>query len=32
MSPPLRIRFLPEAEAEALYASLASTLARNPLR
>ena len=30
MSPPLRIRFLPEYEAQALYSSLASRLARPP--
>ena len=32
MAPPLRIRFLPEAEAQALYARLARTLAQRPLR
>jgi putative membrane protein len=32
MTPPLRIRFLPEAEAHALYAALSRTLARRPLR
>ena len=32
MAPPLRIRFLPEAEAQALYDSLSRTLARRPLR
>jgi len=32
MAPPLRIRFLPEAEARALYARLARTLAQRPLR
>ncbi|UNK58893.1 PH domain-containing protein [Pseudoxanthomonas daejeonensis] len=32
MSPPLRIRFLPEAEARALYARLGSTLASRRLR
>jgi putative membrane protein len=32
MAPPLRIRFLPEAEAAALYAQLSRTLARRPLR
>jgi putative membrane protein len=32
MAPPLRMRFLPEAEAQALYARLAGTLARRPLR
>ncbi|MFC5570279.1 PH domain-containing protein [Lysobacter yangpyeongensis] len=32
LAPPLRIRFLPEAEAAALYAQLARTLARRPLR
>jgi putative membrane protein len=32
MAPPLRIRFLPEAEARALHAALAATLARRPLR
>ena len=32
MAPPLRIRFLPEAEARALYDSLSRTLARRPLR
>ncbi|MFD0738794.1 PH domain-containing protein [Lysobacter koreensis] len=31
-SPPLRIRFLPEADAQALYAALARTLARRRLR
>ena len=32
LAPPLRIRFLPEAEARALYAMLSRTLARRPLR
>lgn len=32
MAPPLRIRFLPEAEAQALYATLARTLAQRSLR
>ncbi len=32
MAPPLRIRFLPEPEARALYAQLSHTLARRPLR
>ncbi len=32
MAPPLRIRFLPEAEARALHAALGATLARRPLR
>ncbi len=32
MAPPLRIRFLPEADALALYQSLSRTLARRPLR
>ncbi|MFC3550611.1 PH domain-containing protein [Lysobacter cavernae] len=32
MAPPLRIRFLPEAEARALYAALSRTLAKRPLR
>jgi len=32
MAPPLRIRFLPEAEAHALYGTLSRTLARRPLR
>lgn len=32
LQPPLRIRFLPEAEAGALYARLARTLARRPMR
>ena len=32
LAPPLRIRFLPEADAQALYATLAHTLARRPLR
>jgi putative membrane protein len=32
MAPPLRIRFLPEAEARALHAQLSRTLARRPLR
>jgi len=32
MAPPLRVRFLPEAEAQALYARLARTLAQRPLR
>lgn len=32
MAPPLRVRFLPEAEALALYARLARELARRPLR
>lgn len=32
MAPPLRIRFLPEAEAHELYATLSHTLARRPLR
>ncbi|RPE79823.1 PH domain-containing protein [Vulcaniibacterium tengchongense] len=32
MAPPLRIRFLPLAEARALYAELSRTLARRPLR
>ncbi|MGH8077371.1 MAG: PH domain-containing protein [Lysobacter sp.] len=32
MAPPLRIRFLPEAEARALYDTLSRTLARRPLR
>ena len=32
LAPPLRVRFLPEAEAQALYAALARTLARRPLR
>lgn len=32
MTPPLRIRFLPEAEARALYDTLSRTLARRPLR
>ena len=31
-SPPLRIRFLPEAAAQALYAQLAHVLAQRPLR
>ena len=31
LSPPLRIRFLPEAAAQALYAQLAHALARRPL-
>ena len=32
MAPPLRIRFLPEAEARALPAQLSQTVARRPLR
>ncbi|MGO4221240.1 PH domain-containing protein [Lysobacter sp. TAF61] len=32
MAPPLRVRFLPEAEARALYARLGRTLAQRPLR
>lgn len=32
MAPPLRIRFLSEAEAQALYERLAAALARRPLR
>lgn len=32
MSPPLRVRFLPEADAQALYETLSKTLARRPLR
>lgn len=32
MAPPLRIRFLPEAEAQALYAALSRTLAKQALR
>jgi len=32
LAPPLRIRFLPEAEARALYDTLSRTLARRPLR
>jgi putative membrane protein len=32
LAPPLRVRFLPEADARALYAALARTLARRPLR
>ena len=32
MAPPLRIRFLPEAEAAALYQQLSHTLAKRPLR
>ncbi len=32
MAPPLRIRFLPEAEARALYDTLSRTLAQRPLR
>jgi putative membrane protein len=32
MAPPLRIRFLPETEARALYDTLSQTLARRPLR
>ena len=32
MAPPLRIRFLPEAEARALHEALTATLARRPLR
>ncbi|HEY0504759.1 MAG TPA: PH domain-containing protein [Lysobacter sp.] len=32
MAPPLRVRFLPEADAVALYAALSHTLARRPLR
>ena len=32
LAPPLRIRFLPEAEAHALYDTLSRTLARRPLR
>lgn len=32
LGPPLRIRFLPEAEARRLYAELAAVLARRPLR
>ncbi|GAB2627033.1 PH domain-containing protein [Lysobacter erysipheiresistens] len=32
MAPPLRVRFLPLAEAEALYARLSQELARRPLR
>ena len=32
MAPPLRIRFLPEADAQSLYVTLAQTLARRPLR
>lgn len=32
MAPPLRIRFLPEAEALALYETLSRTLARRPMR
>jgi putative membrane protein len=32
LAPPLRIRFLPDAEAQALHAQLARTLARRPLR
>lgn len=31
MAPPLRIRFLPDAEARALFADLSRTLARRPL-
>ncbi len=32
MAPPLRVRFLPEAQARALYARLSRTLAQRPLR
>ncbi|RNF84576.1 PH domain-containing protein [Montanilutibacter psychrotolerans] len=32
MAPPLQIRFLPEAQAQALYARLAHELAKRPLR
>ncbi|MGQ4660440.1 PH domain-containing protein [Lysobacter sp. F6437] len=32
MSPPLRVRFLPLAEAQALYATLSREVARRPLR
>lgn len=32
LTPPLRIRFLPEAEARALYDTLSRTLAQRPLR
>ncbi|WP_225876337.1 PH domain-containing protein [Lysobacter solisilvae (ex Woo and Kim 2020)] len=32
MAPPLRVRFLPEADAVALYERLSRTLARRPLR
>ncbi|MBP8804776.1 MAG: PH domain-containing protein, partial [Pseudoxanthomonas sp.] len=32
MAPPLRIRFLPEAQARALLAGLGATLARRRLR
>ncbi|HJR74123.1 MAG TPA: PH domain-containing protein [Luteimonas sp.] len=32
LSPPLRIRYLPDAEAEALYQRLAREIARRPLR
>jgi len=32
MAPSLRVRFLPEADAQALYSRLAATLARRPLR
>jgi putative membrane protein len=32
MAPPLRIRFLPEAEARALFDRLSATLARRALR
>ena len=32
MTPPLRIRFLPEVDARALYAVLSRELARRPLR
>ncbi|WP_460732431.1 PH domain-containing protein [Lysobacter tyrosinilyticus] len=32
MAPPLRVRFLPEADAQALYARLSRALAQRPLR
>jgi putative membrane protein len=32
LAPPLRVRFLPEVEAQALYARLSHTLAKRPLR
>ncbi len=32
MAPPLRMRFLPEADAQALYDTLSNALARRPLR
>ncbi|MGH8074712.1 MAG: PH domain-containing protein, partial [Lysobacter sp.] len=32
MSPPLRVRFLPLAEAQALYAALSEDVTRRPLR